>query len=59
MGCEGIRVEDPAELGPAFARALDAGNPAVVDVVTSLRETFQKVTSPLAAQRRRQAVAAR
>ena len=33
MGCVGIRVEDPAELRPALARALTAGRPAVVDVV--------------------------
>lgn len=33
MGCVGIRVEDPAELRPALARALTAGRPTVVDVV--------------------------
>jgi acetolactate synthase-1/2/3 large subunit len=54
MGCEGIRVDRPEDLEPAFGRALAAGRPAVVDVVTSLRETYQRVTSPLAAQPRRQ-----
>jgi acetolactate synthase-1/2/3 large subunit len=54
MGCEAIRVERPEELAPALARALADGRPAVVDVVTSLRETYQTVTSPLAAQPRRQ-----
>lgn len=54
MGCEGIRVERPVDLEPAFRRALAVDRPAVVDVVTSLKETFQKVTSPLAAQPRRQ-----
>jgi acetolactate synthase-1/2/3 large subunit len=49
MGCEGIRVEHPAELKPSLARALEAGRPAVVDVVTSLRYTFRDVSSPLAA----------
>ncbi len=57
IGCEGIRVEHPAALPDALAQALAAGRPAVVDVVTSLSQTFQKVTSPLAAQRPRQAVA--
>jgi acetolactate synthase-1/2/3 large subunit len=59
MGCEGIRVEEPAALAPALAKALAADRPVVLDVVTSLRETFQKVTSPLAAQPRRQPAAAR
>ena len=57
MGCEGIRVERASDLQPAFARALAAERPAVVEVLTSLRETFQKVTSPLAAQPRRASVA--
>jgi acetolactate synthase-1/2/3 large subunit len=57
MGCEAIRVEQPAEIGQAIARALACGRPAVVDVVTSLKETFRKVTSPLAAQASRQPAA--
>ena len=48
MGCEGLRVERPDELAPALARALACDRPVVIDVVTSLKETFQKVTSPLA-----------
>jgi acetolactate synthase-1/2/3 large subunit len=54
MGCEGIRVERPEALAPAFAQTVAAGRPAVVEVLTSLRETSQTVTSPLAAQPRRQ-----
>lgn len=34
IGCLGIRVEDPADIGPAIRTALAAGRPAVVDVVT-------------------------
>ncbi|WP_144185495.1 thiamine pyrophosphate-binding protein [Elioraea rosea] len=34
FGVEGIRVENPAEIGPALARALAARRPVVVDVVT-------------------------
>lgn len=54
MGCDAYRVERPADLQPALRDALAGGRPAVVDVVTSLKETFRKVTSPLAAQPRRQ-----
>ncbi|MDX6721959.1 MAG: hypothetical protein QOD73_363 [Solirubrobacteraceae bacterium] len=34
IGLEGIRVEQPAEVGPAWDRALAAGRPVVLDVVT-------------------------
>lgn len=34
MGCAGFRVEKPAEIRPALEKALAAGRPAVVDVVT-------------------------
>lgn len=37
MGCCGIRVERPEEIGPALDRALSAGGPVVVDVVTDPR----------------------
>jgi len=36
IGALGIRVEKPAELAPALARALAADRPAVVDVVTEI-----------------------
>jgi len=52
MGCEGIRVEQPSDLPAAFQRALSAGRPCVVDVVTNTVATFRDVTSPLAAQPR-------
>jgi acetolactate synthase-1/2/3 large subunit len=51
MGCEGIRVEEPTELGPALRRAIGSGGPTVVDVRTSLEETFERVTSPLMRRR--------
>jgi acetolactate synthase-1/2/3 large subunit len=47
MGCGGIRVEKPDELGPALKRARESGEPTVVDVRTSLSETYERVTSPL------------
>jgi pyruvate dehydrogenase (quinone) len=34
IGLEGIRVERPEDVGPALDRALAAGRPAVVDVLT-------------------------
>ena len=49
MGCLAIRVEQPDALPEAFAQALGADRPAVLDVVTSTAVTFQDVTSPLAA----------
>ncbi|HEV2300556.1 MAG TPA: thiamine pyrophosphate-dependent enzyme, partial [Stellaceae bacterium] len=48
MGCEGVRVEDPAALAPAIARALAAKTPTVIDVMTSLETSFADITSPLA-----------
>jgi acetolactate synthase-1/2/3 large subunit len=50
MGCDGVRVEQPGDLAPAFARALASGRPTVIDVVTSLKPTFHDVTSPLVTQ---------
>ncbi len=47
MGCHGVRVEHPRELAPALKQALAADQPAVVDVRTSLDESFLRVTSPL------------
>lgn len=50
MGAEGIRVEDPSEIGAAMRAAFASGRPTVVDVVTSFDKlSFRDVTSPLAA----------
>jgi len=45
MGCVGIRVEAPDDVAPALAKALAAGVPAVVDVVTADHQTWELVTS--------------
>jgi acetolactate synthase I/II/III large subunit len=50
MGCRGVRVEDPADLAPAFAEALRARVPSVIDVRTSLAVSFADITSPLATE---------
>jgi acetolactate synthase-1/2/3 large subunit len=48
MGCNGVRVTEPAELGPALREAVASRVPTVVDVRTSLDVTFRDITSPLA-----------
>ena len=48
MGCRGVRVTDPAEMGPALREALAARAPTVIDVMTSLEVTFADITSQLA-----------
>ncbi|HKV53516.1 MAG TPA: thiamine pyrophosphate-binding protein [Candidatus Binataceae bacterium] len=51
MGCCGIRVEDPRQLGAALKQAMASETPTVVDVQTSINESFRRVTSPLAMER--------
>ena len=36
MGCLGLRVEKPGELGAAIAQAVTSGRPAVIDVVSDI-----------------------
>jgi acetolactate synthase I/II/III large subunit len=36
MGALGLRVEQPGEFAPAFAHALAAGRPVIIDVVTDI-----------------------
>jgi acetolactate synthase-1/2/3 large subunit len=36
IGAIGIRVEKPADLAPAFDRALSADRPVILDVVTDI-----------------------
>jgi acetolactate synthase-1/2/3 large subunit len=49
MGCNGVRITDPAALAGAIQDAVKADKPTVLDVVTSLDVSFRDVTSPLAA----------
>jgi hypothetical protein len=51
MGVDGVRVEDPGELAPAIEEAAGNGRTTVIDVVTSLDQTFHQVTSPLMRRR--------
>ena len=48
MGCNGVRVTDPAALAPALREAMTARVPTVIDVRTSLAQSFADITSPLA-----------
>lgn len=48
MGCGGIKVTDPADLATAFAEALAAKTPTVIDIETSMDTAFSDVVSPLA-----------
>jgi acetolactate synthase-1/2/3 large subunit len=47
MGCRGVRVTDPAELGRALREAVGARVPTVIDVQTSMTQSFADITSPL------------
>jgi acetolactate synthase-1/2/3 large subunit len=47
VGWEGTRVELADDLLPALRDALKSRRPVLIDVVTSLSESFQKVTSDL------------
>jgi acetolactate synthase I/II/III large subunit len=51
IGCDGIRVEDPSALGSALRQAMASDKPCVIDINTSLKETYRRVTSPLAIER--------
>lgn len=48
MGCNGVRVTDPADIAGAIQAATRSDLPTVIDVVTSLDVSFRDVTSPLA-----------
>jgi acetolactate synthase-1/2/3 large subunit len=48
MGCNGVRVTEPAALGPALREAIGARVPTVIDVRTSMSVSFADITSPLA-----------
>jgi acetolactate synthase-1/2/3 large subunit len=51
LGCNGSRVEEPRQLEPALREALASDKPTVVDVHTSLSESFVRVMSPLIGER--------
>ena len=48
MGCNGVRVTEPAALNAALLEAMGARVPTVIDVRTSLKTTFADITSQLA-----------
>ena len=42
MGCVGMRVERPEELGPALQRAFAAERPVVIDVLSDIRALYER-----------------
>lgn len=46
FGVEGIRVEDPAELGPVLERAIAARKPVLIDVVTDIDPRAPEAWNP-------------
>ncbi len=46
FGVRGIRVEHPAEIAPALAEALGAGEPVLIDVVTDLEPRAPEPWAP-------------
>ncbi len=63
FGAVGVRVENPSELKPALRKALDAGEPAIVDVVSGIyrskrppvEELLRKISSKHLSQFREKA----
>ena len=47
IGCKSWRVENPDDFASTMTQAITCGEPAVVDVVTSLDYTFKDVSSAL------------
>ena len=46
MGCDGVRIADPKELGPAIAKAATATKPVVIDVLCSPDVSFRAAIAP-------------
>jgi len=46
MGCNGVRIEDPKDIGPALKKALETRKPTVLDVVTTPEVSFMAAITP-------------
>jgi len=44
-GCQGIRVDKPAALSAALKRALNSGQPTVIDVIIDSKESVGRISS--------------
>jgi acetolactate synthase-1/2/3 large subunit len=46
MGCNGVKIENPKDIGPAIRAALETRTPTVIDVVTSAEVSFMAAITP-------------
>ncbi|MBV9327829.1 MAG: thiamine pyrophosphate-binding protein [Chloroflexi bacterium] len=46
LGCDGVRIERPTDLGPALQRALAAGKPVLLDVLTDATASYPRAWTP-------------
>lgn len=46
LGCEGVRIERPTDLGPAIQNALASGKPVVLDVLTDPTASHPRAWTP-------------
>lgn len=51
IGCDGVRVAEPADLAEALGRVGGLSTPLAIDVPTSLKTSFKDVVQPLASNR--------
>lgn len=43
MGCNGVKIEDPTDIAPSLEQAMNSGQPTVIDIVTSSKESISKI----------------
>ena len=46
LGCEGVRIERPADIAGALQRGLASGKPVVVDVVSDPTASHPRAWTP-------------
>ena len=47
FGCEGVRVTNAADIGPAVEKAIQSGKPTIVEVITDLHAVYPPINSML------------
>ena len=46
MGCNGVKIENPADIGPALKMALESRKPTVLDVIIAIDQSFMAAITP-------------